>query len=367
MDEKIEASDSRESNEDVLALHRLVQRQSEALSRLESEVAALHRTVPAGGQTSAPGGVSILRAPVSRASLLKFLVVGTAGAAGATLFGSVSPPIALAAFQRASGGGAQEAAYEADEVTTSDNSLGGFDSTPEPNGYPLYAWGARCRGWVNGVYGATSEAHKQSYSFGDPYYLDPNVTFVTTPNKTFEQGIGVFGTSEDHTTNTPGNGPGVGVRGTGFIGGSFGSPQTTGIPLHLDPGSHSGRPSAGAYKQGDFYLDSLGALYICVTAGDYSTASKPVWKLVSTTSVTAARVVHFTVARKSAHTAFSWSMSDREGVLGFNVYAGRRRLNREMIKSHTAHSYRFTARNAGRGPFTLHTVLEDGTELTTSE
>jgi hypothetical protein len=82
-------------------------------------------------------------------------------------------------------------------------------------------------------------------------------------------------------------GAGIGVQGTGTsgTGGSFHS--DTGAPLHLDPGSAAGHPTAGYFAKGDLYVDANGSLFICSASGDYATTTKPAWRQVQTTQAIA--------------------------------------------------------------------------------
>jgi len=70
------------------------------------------------------------------------------------------------------------------------------------------------------------------------------------------------------------------------------------------------------------------------------------------------------VSRHGSQLTFRWSLTNRSGIAGFNVDARSHQLNGHLIPVHAAHSYRFTARYHGAGPFVLHVVHADGRQET---
>jgi hypothetical protein len=71
----------------------------------------------------------------------------------------------------------------------------------------------------------------------------------------------------------------VGVLGKGAGGAGYGGSFVGGqAQIRLVPRSTTGKPTAGAHKVGELYLDKVGGLYICTVAGTPGT-----WRKVSTT------------------------------------------------------------------------------------
>ncbi len=75
---------------------------------------------------------------------------------------------------------------------------------------------------------------------------------------------------------------------------------------------------------------------------------------------TAAHVSRTSVTRHGSQLIFRWSLANRSGIAGFNLDARSHQLNGHLIPVHAAHSYRFTARYHGAGPYVLHVVHRDG-------
>jgi hypothetical protein len=72
------------------------------------------------------------------------------------------------------------------------------------------------------------------------------------------------------------NSSGIGVQGQGRYGGTF---EGSRAQLMLQPKSTAGRPTSGAHTKGEIYMDSAGALFVCVTGGTPGT-----WRKVTTTT-----------------------------------------------------------------------------------
>jgi len=102
--------------------------------------------------------------------------------------------------------------------------------------------------------------------------------------------VGVFGiSSEDgwfgiwgrHTGNSPGvagdsgSGPGIVGNSTNGYGAQFDGGKAQ---LRLVPKATAGKPTSGAHTKGEIYMDSKGAIFVCVAAG---TPGK--WRKISTT------------------------------------------------------------------------------------
>lgn len=80
-------------------------------------------------------------------------------------------------------------------------------------------------------------------------------------------------------------------------------------------------------------------------------------------SVTAARIVSFTVSHKWNRTVFHWRVVAHSGVIGFNLYAGHHRLNGRLVRPHPATTYVITLHRRLRGPFSLQLLLRRGDEV----
>lgn len=78
---------------------------------------------------------------------------------------------------------------------------------------------------------------------------------------------------------------------------------------------------------------------------------------------TAARVARFTVHRSAGTIIFHWRIAVSTDVVGFELYAGRHRLNHKPIAPHRGRAYHFRATWTGDGPFALDVELVDGRHL----
>jgi len=75
---------------------------------------------------------------------------------------------------------------------------------------------------------------------------------------------------------------------------------------------------------------------------------------------TAAHVSRTSVTEHGSQLTFRWSLANRSGIAGFNLDARSHQLNGQLIPVHASHSYRFTTRYHGAGPYVLHVVHRDG-------
>jgi hypothetical protein len=80
----------------------------------------------------------------------------------------------------------------------------------------------------------------------------------------------------------------------------------------------------------------------------------------SSCSTTAAPVSRFRLSRRATQVTFRWRLASHAGVVGFELFARSRRLDPRVISVHQGEDYRYTARYAGPGPFTLHALLRGG-------
>jgi hypothetical protein len=91
---------------------------------------------------------------------------------------------------------------------------------------------------------------------------------------------GVFGLGGTHgVVGAITNGNGTGVMGdTGPRDGYGGEFRGGKAPLRLWPSTRTGRPTSGTHQQGEIYMDSAGALFVCTVDGSPGT-----WRKVTTT------------------------------------------------------------------------------------
>ncbi len=119
---------------------------------------------------------------------------------------------------------------------TSQNSTGVAGETSQPGGWAVA--GIAFGSLATGVYGEGIESN----------------------------GPGVLGRADAAEGVIGESGRSSGVAGKSVLGygGSF---QGGAAPLHLEPAAVRGHPTSGAHKRGDFWVDSGGVLFFCVTAG----------------------------------------------------------------------------------------------------
>lgn len=82
------------------------------------------------------------------------------------------------------------------------------------------------------------------------------------------------------------------------------------------------------------------------------------------TAPTVARVARLTMHRWGAQLSFHWRMAETAGIVGFNLFAGKHRLNPQPIRPHHAASYRYRALWSGHGPYALQVLLANGRHST---
>lgn len=78
---------------------------------------------------------------------------------------------------------------------------------------------------------------------------------------------------------------------------------------------------------------------------------------------TLARVSAFVAFRTGQRMAFTWRLAHTSQVAGFDLYAGRHRVNSHLIHVHRAASYHYSVRWSGHGAFSLHLLLNSGAQL----
>jgi hypothetical protein len=144
-------------------------------------------------------------------------------------------------------------------------------------------------------YGVTGEAegemsagvrgtNRHAYGFGvygeggvGVYGTSETANYAAVAGRHTGSGYGVSGEGAgDGTAGVVGhhNGNGDAVRGENANGtalagiGAYGARlEGTTAQLHLVPGGSAGRPGSGAHKAGELYLDSAGALFVCIASG----------------------------------------------------------------------------------------------------
>jgi len=78
---------------------------------------------------------------------------------------------------------------------------------------------------------------------------------------------------------------------------------------------------------------------------------------------TAARVSAFVAHRLGHRVAFTWRLAHASQVAGFDLYAGRHRVNSHLIPVHPAATYHYSTRWSGHGAYSLHVLLTSGAHL----
>jgi hypothetical protein len=85
--------------------------------------------------------------------------------------------------------------------------------------------------------------------------------------------------------------------------------------------------------------------------------------LAGSPSPTAAYVSGLNVVRRGTRVVVHWRLVETQGVLGFNLYAGRHRINRRLVLLHRSRMYVVSYTWTGHGPYRLGVVLRNGREV----
>ncbi len=80
-------------------------------------------------------------------------------------------------------------------------------------------------------------------------------------------------------------------------------------------------------------------------------------------SPTATRIARFIATRDGSAMRFSWRLTETNGILGFDLYAGQHQLNPRLIRATSRREYHYRIRGLKRGPFTLRLVLANGRQV----
>lgn len=75
---------------------------------------------------------------------------------------------------------------------------------------------------------------------------------------------------------------------------------------------------------------------------------------------TAARISRFSVRQNADRTVFIWRAANHAGIAGFSVYAGGRRVNRQLVGVRRKGLYRLVVAHSVPGPYTLRVVMANG-------
>jgi len=132
-----------------------------------------------------------------------------------------------------------------------------------------------------------------------------------------------------------------------------------GVYRSTDGGSNWTQFGANLPNAEVFYLLPVSGTLYAFTHG------RGIWKVsIAAAAPTAAHVSLFTAQRTGRQLHFTWTLRAAGSVIGFSLYAGTHRLNQRPIATHRSSLYRYTARWAGHGPYTLHLIMRNGQVLT---
>lgn len=131
-------------------------------------------------------------------------------------------------------------------------------------------------------------------------------------------------------------------------------------------GVYRSTDGGGTWTQFGANLPNAEVYYLLPVSGTlYAfTHGRGIWKVSTNGAPTAAHVSLFTAQQTGRQLHFTWTLRPASGVIGFSLYAGTHRLNQRPIPTHRSSLYRYTARWAGHGPYTLHLIMRNGQDLT---
>jgi hypothetical protein len=78
---------------------------------------------------------------------------------------------------------------------------------------------------------------------------------------------------------------------------------------------------------------------------------------------TIAVVRSFTATRSGKRLAFRWHLVQKSHIAGFNLYAGKHKLNRSLIKVHAKATYNYHVTWTKHSHFYLQVLLTDGQQM----
>jgi hypothetical protein len=145
--------------------------------------------------------------------------------------------------------------------------------------------------------------------------------------------------------------PGAGTAGTVYrlSGPGYGTVQA----FQASDGVHGDGNGYSASMSGDGSILLSGA-----PARNTNTGAAYIFNAPSAS--TAARIGRAWVVRRAGHVTVRWQAGVQSGIVGFDVYAGRVRLNARTIAPHRGHLYVFRTWRHVTGSVTLHTLLFGG-------
>jgi len=234
----------------------------------------------------------------------------------------------------------------------------GYATHPNsPDTYGKYDWVG------NGVYPSRNDGlfftsdflQSQSSDYSPPAAADTTAPTMSSPTISGSPG----GTVAASATNVTDSGAGAGVLGLTGVVFYAGSPIDSNGNSTTVAGTQNGTTWTASLNQPSgtavhaVAVDGSGNYTDCTVGGScvFSVSSNP----------TAGRVTQLTVSRHGAQTMFRWSVAPNHQIAGFNLYAGRQRLNAHLIPRMQRTSFRYSTHWSGPGGFTLEVVMSNGT------
>jgi hypothetical protein len=127
----------------------------------------------------------------------------------------------------------------------------------------------------------------------------------------------------------------------------------------------SGTPAAGS--QGSYPLTITADNGVSPAASQGTSPSAPASASQSFTLTvsgpTIAVVKSFTAKRSGSRVAFRWHLVQKATIAGFNLYAGKHKLNKSLIKVHSKMTYNYHVTWTKHSHFVLDVLLTDGAHL----
>jgi type VI protein secretion system component Hcp len=122
--------------------------------------------------------------------------------------------------------------------------------------------------------------------------------------------------------------------------------------------AHGGAAGAGTPE------DLVSLAFAAMTVNTGGTAIS--WDFeTGTGGPTDSRVMRVQQSLSPHRVVFRWMVSSNVGIAGFFLSAGKERLGHGLVKVHHLTTYRAAIRTDLRGPFSLHTVLNNGKDIVT--
>ncbi len=195
----------------------------------------------------------------------------------------------------------------------------------------------------------------QSSSYSPPAATDTLAPTMSSPTTSGSPG----GTVTASATNVVDSGASTGAKGLSGVRFYAGSPLDSYGNSTTVLGTQNGTTWTASLNQPAgtavhaVAVDGSGNYTDCTVGGSCVSS-------LSSGGPTAARVTHLAVSRHGAQTVFRWSVAPNHQITGFNLYAGRQRLNAHLIPSMQRTSFRYSTRWSGAGVFNLEVVMSNG-------